>query len=178
MNQKILVPATIIIVALLAILYLAYSSPKEAPVAAVNQNPTTITYKNTDYGFDFSLPLTWQGYTIINETWKGIILKGTVTQSGPKLLIRNPKWTTSLPYEDLPILVFTIAQWNAYLVEDFSISAAPIQATELGRNNTYVFALPPRWNFDYSLDFKEAQDIIDSRPLNPFNIGASDVPIE
>jgi hypothetical protein len=80
-------------------------------------------------------------------------------------LIRNPKWTATAPYEDLPVLVFTLAQWDSYVAEKFSVSAAPIQATELARNNAYVFALPPRWDFDYSTGVKEAEDIIASKPL-------------
>ena len=173
MNQKTLIPLAIIIVALGAILYLFYSPSKDTPMVTIDPSTTSVTYKNTDYGFDFSLPINWQGYSIVKDTWKGNMLKGTVAQSGPKLLIRNPKWTTSAPYEDLPILVFTIPQWNAYLAEDFSISAAPIQASELARNNKYGFALPPRWDFDYSLNYKEAQDIIVSKPLHPFNVGVA-----
>lgn len=135
-----------------------------------------ITYKNTTYGFDFSLPANWQGYSVIEGSWNGTPLNNTVEQSGPKLLIRNPKWTAAAPYEDLPILVFTIPQWDAYITEDFSVSAAPILASELGRNNKYVFALPPRWDFDSSLDYKEAQDIIAGKPLSPFNIEVTGAP--
>jgi hypothetical protein len=38
-------------------------------------------------------------------------------------------------------------------------------ATELGRNNLYVFALPPRWNYDFSEGHEEAENIIKSNPL-------------
>ena len=65
------------------------------------------------------------------------------------------------------MLVFTIAEWNAYENGDFSIGAAPISATEIARNKTYVFALPPRWDFDYSLGFKEAEHIVASKTLVP-----------
>ena len=133
-----------------------------------------IVYNNTDYGFNFSLPDNWQGYLIMNDTWSGTALTTSTAQSGPKLLIRNPKWTAADPYEDLPILVFTIAQWESYQKEDFSIGAAPIPASELARNNKYVFALPARWDFDYSLDFKEAQEIIASNALRAYNIGILD----
>jgi Immunoglobulin-like domain of bacterial spore germination len=169
-NQKTLAPILIIIVILGAILYFFYPFSKDAPPVTVAPNPTTITYKNADYGFNFSLPISWQGYSIIKDTWKGNILKGKVAQSGPKLLIRNPKWTNSSPYEDIPILIFTISQWNSYTAEDFSISAAPIQASELARNNKYVFALPPRWNFDYSTGYEEAENIILSKPLVPLTV--------
>jgi hypothetical protein len=157
---------------LIFVAYMFYIKNKNSPPMIdnpANSLVSSIVYKTTDYGFYFSLPANWQGYSIIKDTWEGIMLTNTPVQSGPKLLIRNPKWTAALPYEDLPILIFTIPQWNAYIAESFSISAAPINASELSRNNTYVFALPPRWDFDYSLDFKEAQDIIAGNPLKAFN---------
>ena len=95
---------------------------------------------------------------------------GKSTETGPKLLIRNPQWTENVHYEDIPVLVFTIAQWNAYKAEDFAVSAAPILASELGRNNKYVFALPPRWDYDYSKGYQEAQSIIKSNPLKAFDV--------
>lgn len=169
MNKKTLILVVIIIMTLGIGMYFLYYSPTDNSVPVNDSNNTSIIYKNTDYGFNFSLPANWQGYSIINNTWIGTPLTNTPAQSGPKLLIRNPKWTTSAPYEDLPVLVFTIPQWNAYLAENFSIGAAPIKASELDRNDKYVFALPARWDFDYSLDYKEAQDIIARKPLQAFN---------
>lgn len=148
-----------------------YSSKDSETPIITTKNP--IIYNNTDYGFNFSLPTNWQGYSIITDTWSGTVQENIVTQSGPKILIRNPKWTVANPYEDLPILIFTIQQWDTYLKEDFFIGAAPIKATELARNNTYIFALPARWDFDYSLDYKDAQAIIASNPLHTINIGVS-----
>ena len=152
-------------------------SAEKAPVNNSGTSlATQITYNNIEYGFNFTLPANWQGYSIVKGEWKGSPLGSTSAQSGPKLLIRNPKWTASLPYEDLPILVFTISKWNAYIAENFSVSAAPIKASELARNNVYVFALPPRWDFDYSLDYKEAQDIIAGKPISTFNLVVADKP--
>ena len=171
MNKKIITTTLIVAIALLGLsIYANYKSPNETTIKTPPKDEVSITYKNTEYGFDFSLPVDWQGYTINKSTWTGYPLNKSDAQSGAKLLIRNPQWTTAAPYEDLPILVFTIEQWNSYTKEDFSISAAPIPATELGRNNKYVFALPPRWDFDYSLGVEQAQDIIKGKPLQPFNI--------
>jgi hypothetical protein len=169
MNKKTLIVLIVITVALVAGLAFYYSRINTVGVTP-NTDDTSVVYKNTEYGFTFSLPLSWQGYSIVKSTWSGNALSDTAAPSGPKLLIRNPKWTPAAPYEDLPVLVFTIAQWNAYLAEKFSVSAAPILASELARNNVYVFVLPPRWDFDYSLDFKEAQDIIAGKPLRAFDI--------
>jgi hypothetical protein len=176
MNKKTLIVLFIIIIALIVGLYFINTPRKNKEEVVVNNpstNKTSIIYKNTDYGFNFSLPASWQGYSIIKEEWQGNMLTDKAKQSGPKLIIRNPKWTESVHYEDLPILVFTITQWNSYLKEDFAVSAAPILASELARNNVYVFALPPRWDFDYSLGYEEAQNIFASNSLKPFNIELS-----
>ena len=136
-----------------------------------NPNTAPVTYKNNDYGFTFTLPADWDGYTIVKNTWNGNNLVATTTkQTGVTLLIRNPKWTSATHYEDIPVMVFTIAQWNSYAAGNYAVSAAPISATELGRNNRYVFALPPRWDFDYSLGYQEAESIVQSNPLHPFNL--------
>lgn len=172
MKNKI-IPILAVLVIMVAF-WVFLSSSKDSVTPSIPDtntiSSTTLVYKNVAYGFDFTLPTDWQGYSIIKETWNGTALVGTSTPSGPKLLIRNPKWTESAPYEDLPILIFTISQWEAYTAETFAVSAAPIKATELARNNAYVFALPPRWDFDYSLEYKEAQDIMATNPLQPFDI--------
>jgi hypothetical protein len=132
---------------------------------------SAIMYRNDDFGFVFALPDSWRGYSVVYETWEGnSLLAPSTTQTGTKILLRHPKWTESLPYEDIPVLVFTAAQWNLYLAEGFTISAAPIPATELGRNSQYVFALPPRWNFDYREEYEEAEEIVQSNPLTGFEI--------
>lgn len=169
MDKKTLIAGLIVVIAAVGF-YFVYSSRSNPPVVINNPNDTSITYKNTEYGFNFSLPANWQGYSVVSGTWQGTPLTNTLAQSGPKLLIRNPKWTQAAPYEDLPILVFTISQWDSYRAENFAVSAAPIPASELARNNKYVFALPPRWDFDYSLDVKEAQDIFAVKPIQAFNL--------
>lgn len=167
----------VVIIAIIAIIgagliFYYYRNNTDAVKTPV-QVDNSVTYRNDQYGFTFSLPDSWKGYTVVENTWKGTPLNSKTAQSGPKLLIRNPKWTASAPYEDLPVLVFTISQWNSYLAENFTVSAAPILASEMARNNTYVFALPPRWDFDYSLGVEEAQDIIASKPLKTFNLGST-----
>ncbi|MEI6238543.1 MAG: hypothetical protein WCP15_03355, partial [bacterium] len=123
-----------------------------------NPDSTSVLYKNSDYGITFSLPTNWQGYSIIKSTWNGTALGNSAVQNGAKIIIRNPKWTEAVHYEDIPVLVFTLSQWSSYLAEDFSVSAAPIPASELGQNDKYVFALPPRRDYDFSLGYKEAEE--------------------
>lgn len=170
-NNKLLFVSLVSVIILGLAGYLFYSHNKSTP--SINNPDTSLVYTNTDYGFNFTLPTNWLGYSIVTDEWNGNPLKGNVEQSGPKILIRNPKWTAAAPYEDLPILIFTTQQWDAYLSEDFAVGAAPIMASELGRNNKYVFALPARWDFDYSLGYEEAQGIFAGKPFQAFDIGTS-----
>jgi len=142
------------------------TSPKNTPTT----NDTAIIYNNADYGFTFSLPVDWKGYSIVNSTWQGYSQTNTNAQTGVKLLIRNPNWTSEKHYEDIPIMIFTISQWNSYSAGDFYTSAAPFPASELARNNLYVFAIPPRWDYDYSQGYEEADNILTTKPLHPFNL--------
>ncbi|MHB8063731.1 MAG: hypothetical protein ACYDG2_14040 [Ruminiclostridium sp.] len=134
-------------------------------------NNKSIVYKNTKYGFNFTLPMSWQGYTIVKENWKGSAsddsqgLKDKLT--GPMISIRHPLWTSENPRQDIPIMVFTQDQWNLLLQGKFNIGAAPIGPSELGHNSTYVFALPARYNFAFPIGFEEVEAILKSSPLQP-----------
>lgn len=169
MNKKIktwlMILVSLIILGVAPAVYYTIKSSDNGVTDSTNE----IIYNNFDYGFTFTLPANWRGYSIVESTWEGITLSDETAPSGPKIIIRNPKWTEAAHYEDIPIMIFTISEWNGYIAENFSVSAAPIQARELARNNKYVFALPPRWNFDYSLGYKEAEDIIAGEPLHAFD---------
>ena len=106
---------------------------------------SAIVYRNTQYGFCFVLPSSWKGFTIVTEKWSGSDFSSGQVVHGPQLLIRHPKWTAEHPYQDIPIMVFTPAQWQQVEAVTMSVSAAPIGPEELGQNSKYVFALPPRW---------------------------------
>ena len=125
----------------------ACASAQSAP-ASNSQPPAAsaaIVYHNTQYGFCFALPASWKGYKIVAGQWNGTVLSSSQQISGPQLLIRNPQWTAENPYQDIPIMVFTLSQWKSAESDDLAVSAAPIGPAELGRNSNYVFALPPRW---------------------------------
>ena len=93
----------------------------------------------------------------INNRWKRIILPFSEFNQ-----IRS--------WSDVAQLSFTLEEWNSYKNGNFAVSAAPIDATELARNNFYVFALPPRWDFDYSEGYVEAENILKTSPLKAFDI--------
>ena len=126
-------------------------------------------YTNTQYGFSFSLPDSWEGYSIISSEWEGNPPGSeTVLEKGPIISIRNPKWTQGNSYQDIPIMVFSLAQWDFLQQEKFHIGAAPIGPSELGRNTEYVFALPARYNFSYLTGWEEVEKILEGGPLKVF----------
>jgi hypothetical protein len=118
--------------------------PTDTPVETAQNTPAEkIVYRNTDYGFTFDLPASWEGYQILTETWEGVSLDNPREKfSGPKLLIRNPLWSEANPYQDIPILVLAHIQWDLIQQEKLAIGAAPIPPNKLGENDRYVFALP------------------------------------
>ncbi len=133
--------------------------------------PAASAYVNTEYGFQFALPESWRGYTIVTDEWKGTAAEGAPSDlpalTGPMISIRHPAWTEENPRQDIPILVFTLDQWNALQKDDFHIGAAPIGPRELGRNSEYVFALPARYNYAFPTGYEEVEDILENQPLKP-----------
>ncbi|NMD72757.1 hypothetical protein HHO41_21255 [Bacillus sp. DNRA2] len=131
-----------------------------------SKDSSSIIYKNTQYGFSFKLPAKWEGYSIVTDQWEGIAsTDGAVVETGPIILIRDPKWTAQTPRQDIPIMVFTLDQWDSLKQEVFHVGAAPVDPSELGRNNDYVFALPARYNYAFPPGFEEVEKILADHPL-------------
>jgi hypothetical protein len=129
---------------------------------------TLIEYRNAQYGFCFSLPESWQGYSIVVGRWEGHTNGShgdAAVQHGPIISIRHPQWTQADPRQDIPIMVFTRAQWRSLQHEEFHVSAAPIGPSELGRNRRYVFGLPPRFDYAFPTGYEEVEQILSSNPL-------------
>jgi hypothetical protein len=136
------------------------------------RDSSCLVYTNTQYGFAFCLPLGWRGFTVDTSQWEGRVLEGDTGGPpriihGPELFIRHPLWTAANPRQDIPIMVFTHAQWRLVGREALAVSAAPIGPSELGRSRSYVFALPARYNFALLTGWQEVQDILDQHPLHP-----------
>ena len=144
----------------------------EAVPGEVTVNPVksdVIVYDNTQYGFEFSLPNTWKGYSIVMDEWEGYPLEDAITENvvGKLIYIRHPEWTSEKPRQDIPIMIFTIEQWNSLQKEEFHIGAAPIGPSELGRNSQYVFALPARYNYAFLTGYEEIETIVEKDSLQP-----------
>ncbi|MBZ2174265.1 copper amine oxidase N-terminal domain-containing protein [Schnuerera sp. xch1] len=133
------------------------------------EESNSIVYKNAEYSFEFNLPESWEGYTIVNDEWEGNYIKESQDDSeiGLMISIRHPKWTTENQRQDIPIMIFTIDQWNLIQKEELSVGAAPIPPKELGRNNEYVFALPARYNYEFLPGYEEVESILENDPLKP-----------
>ena len=148
------------------------------PTTTIVSPPTSVAsagavvYTNTDYGFTFALPSDWAGFTIQTTEWQGSPVDSSSSSSepnptGPQIQIRNPRWTEADPYQDIPIMVFTLEEWNLVTQDELSVSAAPIPPSELGRNSKYVFALPARYNYACPTGWEEVETILKGHPLQP-----------
>jgi hypothetical protein len=142
-----------------------------APRTCNAQTAAPVIYNNKQYGFSFTLPASWKGYTILTTTWSGVPSsdwKGTPPDQGPALTIRNPQWTQADPREDIPIWIFTHDQWNRVQNDRLIVSAAPFPPTELGHNRRFIFALPARYINDQLTGYEEVLKINANHPLHPY----------
>jgi hypothetical protein len=158
------------VVTALAIALLAHCGPAARPPSKTKDSglvpgspKADVVYRNTDYGFCLWLPKSWDGYSIVLQTWKGSdntrLGEKTVMQ-GPLIAIRDPRWTAEDPHQDIPVMVFTHAQWQLVQHETLAVSAAPFPPSELGQNSKYVFGLPPRYNYAFPAGYKAVENIL------------------
>lgn len=128
----------------------------------------TIEYRNSEYGFIFYLPADWTNYSVSTGEWKGYASRGPAgdveVEHGPVIVIQRPP-ISNLPYQNIPITVFTLKQWNDLLQDKYAVSAGG-EATELGRNSKYLFALEPRYNHDDADGIVEVGNLIAQKPLH------------
>lgn len=154
----------------------AGSSTASSAVSKANPTaaPVSVIYKNMQYGFLVKLPDSWKDYTLVADKWNGMAADGSkdkTVETGSIIYIRNPLWTSKNPYQDIPVMIFTLKQWGLVQSEKIVIGAAPIGPSELGRNSKYVFALPARYNYSYLTGYEEVDKILKSNSLHTFEIG-------
>ncbi len=139
-----------------------------------SEEPGWVEYRNNEFGLAFKLPQSWDGYSIITGQWEGYPMGGqggdaNEFETGAMIQIRHPQWTEETPRQDVPIMVFTLEQWQS-LQKGSSILGAPMNPTELGRNDGYVFALPARYNYSFPEGYEEVEQILESDPIRTFDV--------
>ncbi len=130
-----------------------------------------VVYTNAQYHFSFALPDSWRGYAVVTSTWEGDAVGPSgdaPIATGPMISIRSPQWTVARPLQDIPIMIFTPAQWIALQNETFHIGAAPIGPSVLASSSAYVFALPARYNYAFLPNYQDVEDILAGHPLRAF----------
>jgi hypothetical protein len=137
-------------------------------MASVSPSPSSTAssqeYRNNQFGFSIALPDTWKGYTVLNSQWSGDNIdpakpSGNIDH-GPIITLRHPLWTTSSQREDMPIMIFTQAQWALIQGDKMSVGAAPFPPSLLGQNSKYVLALPARYNYDFKTGWEEVDRLV------------------
>jgi hypothetical protein len=148
--------------------------PVLAGAPQAKQNPVAesatdaVVYSNTKYGFTFSLPQSWKGYTIVADKWEASDAQKGVVERGPIVCIRHPEWSKENPRQDIPIMVFTSAQWESVEKGDYFAGAGAIRPIELGRNRKYAFAIPRHFDEAEVAGVKEVDELLQHEPLRPF----------
>jgi hypothetical protein len=127
-----------------------------------------VWYHNAKFGLTFFLAASWQGYSVLMEQWESVTHsptdgKRSVVGRGPMIILRHPQWKAGDIYQDIPILVFTRAQWDALNQGKLwpSLYAGGV-IDELWHNRDYVFAMSSRYNAaDEAKACKEVSDIVE-----------------
>jgi hypothetical protein len=156
-KNKILIAFLLIILASAVIFVSANFFFKQKALAPVVETPlvstsTELIYKNDAYSFTMNLQKDWTGYSASTSAIK----------FGNSVTLRHPLWTKENPRMDIPVLVYTVEQWDKWVKTDFEgyPTASPIGPTERGRNIRYVFATAPRYNFSFLTGFEGVEDIL------------------
>jgi hypothetical protein len=139
----------------------------QAKQEAAGTSTDAVEYTNTKYGFRFSLPSGWKGYTVVTEQWEASDTQKGVVERGPMVYIRPPDVTKENPRQDIPIMVFTLTQWESVEHGDYFVGGAAIVPGELGRNRKYAFAVSRRVEDSELAGAKEVNEILQQHPLHP-----------
>jgi hypothetical protein len=109
--------------------------------APTHPSALSLCYDNKEFGLVVFLPAAWQGYSVLIQQWD------SETGHGPMITLRHPQWKASAPYQDIPILVFTRAQWDFLHQGKLwpSLYAGGVMNV-LWHNQTSVFGISSRYN--------------------------------
>ena len=91
----------------------------------VSNQPATssnsLIYKNDQYRFSMTLPADFIGYKVTESA----------IPYGHSIIIRNPLWSNDNKYMDIPVLIYDVKTYNAWIANNFEgyPTAAPIGHT-------------------------------------------------
>lgn len=127
-----------------------------------------LLYRNDKYGFGVTLPESWRGYSVSEQSMGSYV----------EVRIKHPQSTSQNPRMDIPVLVVPLATWGKwYPPAPGAVQhpfAAPVPATERARNNRYVFATAPRYNYSFATGYEEVDEIV--KRITPFgSVGTSNI---
>lgn len=129
---------------------------------------SSVVYRNAQYDFCLVLPESWKGYTVTTLSWDATATRPGRGKplAGPQLRLRHPLWSQQNPYEDIPILVLTSKQWKRTVKDQYVFGAAPVGPEMIGHSKRYVFALPPRYNYDLSTGYEIVDHLLHDGSLH------------
>jgi hypothetical protein len=145
--------------------------PGASTAASTDQSVSLVEYRNAELGFSFSLPAGWEGFSVQTSQWEGLKSADQgdqIVEQGRIISIHHPQSTAERPRQEIPIMVFTIPQWEQMQAGAWHVGAAPVNPLELGRNSRYVFALPARYNYAFLEGWEEVEQILQENPLKTF----------
>jgi hypothetical protein len=127
-----------------------------------------VRYHSARYDLTFYLPASWRDYSVSvqqldDERYSPAEDRQVIVGHTPMITLRHPQWQASAPYQDIPILVFTRAQWDALHHGELwpSIFAGGVM-DELWHSRRFVFAMSSRYNAaDEVRGWKEVADIVE-----------------
>jgi hypothetical protein len=172
MNKKMFFGVAAILVLLVLVGYMLYKYKFSVTVndftptgVITNKIETPISYRNNIYGFSVPLPESWRGYSATEKAQGSYI----------EIHIAHPQSTSENPRMDIPVLVVPIATWNKWYPSTPGAAqhpfAAPVPAMERARNNKYVFATAPRYNYSFATGYEEVDEIV--KKITGFNVGST-----
>lgn len=127
-----------------------------------------VQYHDARYGLTFFLPANWRGYSVSvreveDQKYSASQDKLVTVGYTPMITLRHPQWQAGAPYQDIPILIFTRAQWDAlHQGELWPAIFAGGMMDELWHSQKFVFAMSSRYNLaDEVSGTKEVADMVE-----------------
>ena len=133
------------------------SQPSDLPVC----------YHSARYDLTFYLPASWRSYSVSvqqleDERYSPAEDRQVIVGHTPMITLRHPQWQASAPYQDIPILVFTRAQWDALHHGALwpSLFAGGVM-DELWHSQKFVFAMSSRYNWSELNGMREVEHTVE-----------------